>query len=707
MNFLNPFFLFGLIAVAVPVVIHLINLSRPKKISFSTLAFFNELRKTTIRRIRIKKYLLMALRALALLMLALALARPILPSGINGSAKSAVPKAVAIIIDNSSSMQRLNQQGLLIDRAKNIADRIIRNANRDDKFYITSTNGENAGLGEFESADQSQTRLSEITSTVKAQYSAESMANVLRKMEEAPQAQGIVYVISDGQISQFEGLEQISSEKDKTSSKSISTQLIQLSAGKQQNLAVESVKLENQIISSGSPIVMSVQVMNTGSVEAANQFVSLKMEGEIVGQHEISLSVGEKQSVSFQLVPQKTGDITGRIVVEGDELIYDNEHFFVLNIPQKRSVLLLSNSREASSFKSYLEPALDAASKTNSQFSIVHRTLNEVNNSDFGNYDAIIFDGMDEIPEYWQKGLQQYVQNGGGILFFPSETGDINNYNRFLSQFGAPEFSNVLGEYGSFKSVTKMGTLEEGHPILGDIFRKEENEELKIERSSIFYYYQAKNGSGSVNLLETTDGSPLLFKQPFGKGMLLVSTIGNDPGWSNLPVNPLFAPFYYRTVLYASSTESAGLREHTLGTPFVWNDATESTEAVLQLNGVEYKGEIRRRMDGTQITYPGREWKPGIVSVKEGDGSSKIAVNKNIMESRFDTLTNSRWKQMLGDIGQVNDILSANSLSADDLESKLKASIFGKEIWNWFIWIALLFLIVETVVSRLYKAEAN
>src|SRR6056297_250180 len=100
MNFLNPFFLLGILAVAVPVIIHLINLRRPQRVQFSTLSFLNELKKSTIRKIRIKQYLLMTLRALAVLFLALALARPFLPPTLTGSSGSDTPKAVGIIIDN-------------------------------------------------------------------------------------------------------------------------------------------------------------------------------------------------------------------------------------------------------------------------------------------------------------------------------------------------------------------------------------------------------------------------------------------------------------------------------------------------------------------------------------------------------------------------------------------------------------------------------
>lgn len=76
------------------------------------------------------------------------------------------------------------------------------------------------------------------------------------------------------------------------------------------------------------------------------------------------------------------------------------------------------------------------------------------------------------------------------------------------------------------------------------------------------------------------------------------------------------------------------------------------------------------------------------------------------MESRFGTLDDEQWQNMFGESLTVNAIISAEDLSMDSLEEKLDTAVFGKEIWNWFIWIALLFLITETLVSRLYKAES-
>jgi hypothetical protein len=708
MNFLNPFFLFGLLAVAIPVVIHLINLRRPQKVPFSTLSFFNELRKSTIRRIRIKQYMLMALRALALLFLALALARPFLPPTLTGAVSSDEPKAVAILIDNSASMSRVGSRGPLVDRAKEISDRIIQNGGSDDKFLITTTNEDGGGSGSFTGASRAREALREITSVNTAHYTKEKFKSTYELLQGAPQSQAVMYVITDGQETQLSDIKDLKIDNGQASAKKVAVQLITLEQAKQQNLAISSLRLRSQMLSKGAPVTLEVGVENVGGAVAANQFVSLEVEGELSGQYEVSLQPGESREFSFQIVPEKFGDLSGRIILEGDEVDYDNIRYFVIRVPQSRSILLVNNQNRQSSFTSYLAPALEAARQTNAQISFDEKTIDRVDPADWDTYDCIVLDGLDQVPEYWFRDLQSYVQNGRGILFFPSEKGDIQNYNKFFALFNAGRFDNVVGDYGSFKTVVKMAPLEEGHPILHDLFSKQENESISVEQPSLFYYYRYREPSnaGAVDILKVVNDDPMLSEQKFGKGELLVSAIGADPGWSNFPVNPLFAPLYYRSILYASSTESGGLQEHELGTPFTWEGKAEVSDVLLRLNGIDYKPDVERKADGVRVAYEGREWKPGILTVETGDEQYKVAINQSIMESRFNTLKEEQWKEMLITHFKVNDVINAENLSVDKLTDQLNTAVFGKEIWNWFIWAALLFLLIETLISRLYKAES-
>jgi hypothetical protein len=355
-----------------------------------------------------------------------------------------------------------------------------------------------------------------------------------------------------------------------------------------------------------------------------------------------------------------------------------------------------------------LSPALEAAQQTNSQVLFDEKQSSEVDQSQWSEYDTIVLDGMQEIPEYWFESLRRFVQNGGGVLFFPSEKGNVQNYNQFFSLFNGGHFDNVVGEYGSFNTVVEMAELEEGHPILNELFTKKEDQKINVELPSLFFYYhyEMPSNSGALNLLEAKNGDPILNEQRFGKGVLLISVLGADPGWSNFPVNPLFAPLYYRSVLYASSSESGGLQQHQLGEPFVWEGLSQEQEVRLMINDTEYKPDLQRGNDGLRVEYSGQEWTPGILTIKAGEQEQKIAVNQSIMESRFNSLEQEQWQKMLGDKVSTNTIITTNELSEQNLQDRLNTAVFGQEIWNWFIWTALLFLITETLVSRLYKAES-
>src|SRR5262245_25141602 len=87
-SFLNPLFLFGLAAAAIPVIIHLFTRRRPKEVLFPSLEFLTEVNQSEIRRLKLKQWLLLLLRTLAILALALAMSRPALKGtiGIRGGA---------------------------------------------------------------------------------------------------------------------------------------------------------------------------------------------------------------------------------------------------------------------------------------------------------------------------------------------------------------------------------------------------------------------------------------------------------------------------------------------------------------------------------------------------------------------------------------------------------------------------------------------
>jgi hypothetical protein len=125
MTFLNPFILLGLAAAAIPLIIHLFNFRKPKRVDFSSLAFLKERQKTTMQRVRIKQWLLLLLRTLAIGCLVLAFARPTLTGGLGTALGGRATTSIALVIDNSLSMTLRDVQGEYLEQARAIAGSII------------------------------------------------------------------------------------------------------------------------------------------------------------------------------------------------------------------------------------------------------------------------------------------------------------------------------------------------------------------------------------------------------------------------------------------------------------------------------------------------------------------------------------------------------------------------------------------------------
>src|SRR5438045_3941031 len=105
MSFLTPFFLLGAAAIAIPVLVHLIQRERKNVIEFPSLMFVQKIPYQSVRRRRIRHWYLLLMRALAILLIAMAFARPFLPQRA-AAAVAAVGgnKELVVLLDRSASM---------------------------------------------------------------------------------------------------------------------------------------------------------------------------------------------------------------------------------------------------------------------------------------------------------------------------------------------------------------------------------------------------------------------------------------------------------------------------------------------------------------------------------------------------------------------------------------------------------------------------
>ncbi|RZL31933.1 MAG: hypothetical protein EOP00_34555, partial [Pedobacter sp.] len=140
MNFLYPGFLFALLAVAIPVIIHLFNFRKFKKVYFSNVAFLKEIKEQNSSREKLKNLLILLSRILAILFLVFAFARPFLPSA--NQIDQHKGNIVSVYVDNSYSMEAVNKEGNLLDEAKRKAKEIVKVFQLNDRFQLLTNDFE-------------------------------------------------------------------------------------------------------------------------------------------------------------------------------------------------------------------------------------------------------------------------------------------------------------------------------------------------------------------------------------------------------------------------------------------------------------------------------------------------------------------------------------------------------------------------------------
>ncbi len=698
MSFLSPFFLFALIAVGLPLVIHLLNLRKPQRIQFSNLSFFKELQRTTIRKIRIKRLILLLLRLLAVACLAIVLARPFLPPVFSFSGSSNQPALNAILIDNSISMARVGSKGPLLNQAKEIAKTITETSKDEDRFIVQVSNNQGLPLS-MVSKGQANRRLDEIDITAGGGYLTQRISGLIAALQDAPYENRRLFLITDGNTSEtgfFSGLE----ENDIP----ISVSVIKVESASIQNTYVTDVSSKTSMVASGSPFLLSVEVSNSGNVLATNQFLTLEVDNETIGQYPIQLGPGETRSFDFELIPEAPGSLNGKLLVEGDDFPLDNEHFFTIEVPDTRNVLWVNGADENIGTISYTGAILGAPDNANTQLSYTEIEPQLLSEISIFEYDAVILDGLQEIPEYAFDELSNFVQDGRSLLFFPSQSGDLGNYNRFLEVFNAGTFAGVVGDYASFERVAEGSSVLEDHPVFSGLFERSEDEELSFTVPDIYYYFKLQSSSinTGINLIELNNGDALVKEKSFGQGKLIISSIGNDPGWSNFPVKALYAPFYYRTVLYAASGQQGGFAKHTLGTPFVWTGKLDPLETEIIAGGSSIKLNNQNLGGSIRVEYNAADWLPGWVELRDNQSSYSIAVNLAPGESDFNS--DIIIEEESAKYNEVN-LVDVSGLGNNEIPEAIKSSGFGKEVWYWFMLAGLLFLIAESLVSVFFKAE--
>lgn len=524
MGFLAPLFLAGILAVGIPIFVHLTHKEKREVVRFPSLMFLHRVPFRSRQRQRIRHWWLFALRALAVLLLAAAFARPVLHSRILGGA---APREVAIVLDRSASMGAADRWARAVAAARAAADAV--------------PSGGRVGLyaaGDIVEIAQAPTdQPSAISAALNTLGPADGGANLpaavrLAADRLAQAGGGELVLISDFQRSGFDRAEPA------TLPNGIQLRTVDVGEAPVPNVGIAGLSVE-AAPNDPDRVIVTARLVATGIGAARTVPVRLELEGRLAAAETVSVQPGAGASAQFESLRRPERARAGRVILPGDGYRADDVHHFVFAAPQQVGVLFLSRGGAPGGESFYVRQALAVAADP--RLPIAARTAGAVRDADLaGARVAILHDTPFPAGSAGDR-LLAWVGRGNGLLIALGAGGTIPAALR--DSVGA---AGPMVDRGT--SGATLGPADPQHPVFA-MWGANPRDALAAARA---WRYRRLDGRRGV-IARFDDGAPALVETPFGRGRILIWSGDLANKWNDLPVQPAFVPLLLSAARYLAA----------------------------------------------------------------------------------------------------------------------------------------------------------
>ena len=729
MTFLNPFYLFGLAAASLPVLFHLFARRKSRRVEFSSLRFLQKLEKTSMRSVKIRQILLLIVRTLLIACLVLAFARPAM-KGYLGSffGSSHANTSMVFLIDNSASMSRSDDHGELLKQAKDAASTI--GGILEDGDDVTVIPIASIAPGTDYHPIHSKKDAASAIDAVKVADRPALLSDALRMassiLSSSKNVNKEVYLFSDDQATNLKDANNLRTDSNHVSKIfDASTRLYAMTLGNGErlngrNLSLDSMKAVTTVFEPGSPIQFEAWVRNTTPDAAQNVSLSLFYNGDRVAQQTIaSISGNESQHVMLEGPARGSGVIQVRAELEPDALPFDNARYSVLNVPASRKIgIFTQNASDADFIKLALSETL--GSQSTMPFEIEIQPVNELRSlpASGTRYDGVMLElGPQALEENDLNGLKSYIASGHGAAIFLMPGIDPTTVDHDLIQLGLPDIIRKEGQPNDATHYLGFAQIEFSSPFFTGMFENSpsNNSQLQgISSPKIYESYDLATNAG-ISLIKLSNGSPLLVESKLGKGDVLLYGIPPTLQYSDFPRKGIFLPLIRRTAAYSSSIQSALDESQTksfvtaesfdVELPGLTGEQAGATVLVQAPDGSSSREPIAVAPDGKPEVRMENARVAGNYTVfrdaEAREPAGAFAVNIQSDESDLRAASSADMRQFLS-VRMINTKPSIIRLTEGDkkLATTVEQSRYGVELWQSFLWAALILALIELLIAR-------
>lgn len=687
MLFLNPSVLFGLLAASIPILIHLLNLKKLKKIDFSTLSFLKELQKNQIRKIQVKQWLLLALRVLIIIFLVLAFSRPALKGTAIFGTTSASKTSAVFIFDDTYSMSLVNEKGSYLNQAKAAALNIIDNLQDGDEaaiVLVSDVKNEPVFSSDLKAVKK---RIDELKLSYVSCNINKSVVTAAKLLGDSKNFNKEIYLFTDLQDNSLPPKDELSNLGELLDSRT-KIYSFRFSPKEYFNLSVDKITITNQIFEKNKTIGIDIQVTNHSSVAAENRVVSAFMNSERTGQKTISLKPGETKTVTVEALLKGSGFTSISAQLEDDDIWYDNVRWTAINIPEEIPLIIFTASP---SDAEYVNLVLAASDETGT-IKVQQKSFNQIASVDVNQFNAIIFIGSESVNSFDR--IRTYLQNGGGVFVMP---GANSNLQGMQAVCGALGISRPVGFEENSGNKILFGKVEYTHPIFNNIFSG--GQKRAFDSPEIYKYFKTPGGQSIISL---QNGAPFLSEYKSGKGKVILMASSPDLYSGNFPVKAIFPPLISKIITYLSS-KNADNTEYFTGSELQLNVEPVNSVQLHIIRPDKSEEYLQLTKDQKYLTYKNTET-AGIYKLLSGNRAvNYIPVNTNPQESSNRYLAEKDLEEYWKNINFKGTYKSIDP--QNDPAKMILQARFGAELWKLFVVLALLAALVEMTIARVGKKD--
>nr|NQU94281.1 BatA domain-containing protein [Bacteroidota bacterium] len=681
MEFVNPLFLFGLFAIAIPVIVHLFNFRKFQKVYFTNVKFIEELKQQTQKQSQLKHLLVLLSRILAVIFLVLAFAQPYIPVSKNDTKKE-VRNAISIYIDNSFSMEAQSTEGMLLDEARQKAREIASAYKNSDQFQLL-TNDFEGKHQRFVSRDE----FIEMVDEVGVSSVTQKISDVFKRQSDLLKgnmpSNNVAYLISDFQ-------EEISDFSNISPDTSIMAYLVPVEASKIDNLYIDSVWFESPVHRINQLVYLNCRIVNASENDFEKIPVKLLINDQQRAIASFDVKSGEDVVVTMPYTNNEDGIQNGRLEITDYPITYDDVFYFAYEVKSEIPVLSIYQLKES--------PYLKSLFGEDSAFIYQSESGSRLNYASFNRFDLIILDNLNNISSGLTQELLRFAENGGTIALFPGIDQDITTYHEFALALKLPTYNGL----DTFQ--TRVEQINFQSKVFDDVFESiPENIDLPV----VFRHYPIYRQTRLMVdvLLEMLDGDIFLCTIPVGRGKLYLFATPLDAEWTNFPKHAIFVPTMYKMALLSNPVP--GLY-YTIGEDekITVDRIFESGDQIFKIRDIGGSFEIIPEIqpDNAQLSIFTRNQilnDGHFELIFDGQVISGVAFNYNRLESDLSHRSKSDLENDVMEFELQNFAVIAPTEKS--LSGVIRDINQGIQLWKLFVILALLFLLAEVLLIRFAK----